>query len=235
MKAALALVLALGITGCTPDGPPPSGQTGALTIFAASSLKDLLDDVGRAWTRQTSQPVRIQFEASSTLARQIVEGAPADLFLSAAPEWVAQVKALDRFDWLSNHLVLVVAKDSPKVEPRAVESLALADEQVPAGKYAKAALAALGLGLPRRTLYGSNVRDVLSKVSQGGAQAGIVYETDAAIDPGVRISYTFAPESYPRILYVAGLLTRKGQGFYQALKEPWVRNLARRYGFIDLR
>jgi molybdate transport system substrate-binding protein len=145
------------------------------------------------------------------------------------------VKPSERIDWLSNRLVLVVPKDAKDADPKNLQSLALADEQVPAGKYGRAALSFLGVPLPAKTIYGSNVRDVLSKVSQGGAQAGIVYATDAPIDPGVRISYTFPPESHPRILYVAGLLKPAGKAYFQGLQEPWAKEIARRYGFSDLK
>lgn len=211
----------------------PTAAPAAITVFAASSLKEAVEGIAGEWTKRSGQAVRLQFEASSTLARQIEEGAPADLFLSAAPEWMDKVRPLGRADWLSNRLVLVVPREAGDADLKNLGSLALANEQVPAGRYARAALASLGAPLPERTLYGSNVRDVLSKVSQGGAQAGVVYATDAAIDPGVRVSFTFPPESHPKILYTAGLLTPAGRSFYQALKENWARDIARRQGFVD--
>jgi molybdate transport system substrate-binding protein len=235
MKIALAVAVGLTLGACTPRDSSSPPKAPPLTVFAAASLKELVSDISTQWTKETSQEVRLEFEASSTLGRQISEGALADVFISAAPEWVDQVKPKERLDWLSNRLVLVVPNGARDADPKALESLALADEQVPAGKYARAALSALGARLPGRTIYGSNVRDVLSKVSQGGAQAGIVYATDAPIDPGVRVCYTFPPESHPRILYVAGLLSPAGKGYFQALQAPWAKEIARRHGFVDLK
>jgi molybdate transport system substrate-binding protein len=215
------------------EATPAAGQP--VTIYAASSMKELVTELGDAWTGKSGQEVRLQFEASSTLARQIKEGAPADVFITAAPEWLDQLKLIKRFDWLSNTLVCVVRKDVTSFDLRTAESLVLASEQVPAGKYAKAALEHLGIKPPERTIYGSNVRDVLSKVSAGGAQAGIVYATDAAIDPEVRIAMTFPEESHPKILYAVGVVTENGLGFASTLQEPASMEAARRRGFAELK
>lgn len=232
--ALIVLVLLLG--GCGRE-KQASGPGAEITIFAASSLREVVEDVAAEWSRRGGQTARLQFEASSTLARQIREGADADVFLSAAPEWTNEVPHLGRQNWLRNELVLVVRSDAPGVDLQSlsrVESLALAPRQVPVGKYAHAALAQLGINLPERTIYGSNVRDVLSKVSQGGAEAGIVYATDAAIDPEVRISFTFPTESHPAIVYSAAQLSEQGGGFFEALQAPWAIAIARRYGFRDI-
>jgi len=226
-KGLLALLL-LTAAGC--QKPPVT----PVKVFAAASLKEVLGDIAAESANHGVAPLQFQFEASSTLSRQIQEGSSADVFISAAPEWLDPLKPGERFDWLSNVLVLVVAKDAKAPDLKALESLSLANEQVPVGKYGKAALAFLKAPVPARTIYGSNVRDVLSKVSQGGAQAGIVYATDAAIDPGVRIALRFPSESHPKILYSAGLLTKEGKAFYDALREPWAKEIARRRGFVDL-
>jgi molybdate transport system substrate-binding protein len=232
-QSILMLPLALMAAGCGKSVPPPVAHP-PVTVFAAASLKEAVGDITREWTRKSGQPVRLQFEASSTLARQIQEGAPADLFVTAAPEWLDPVKPIERFDWLSNRLVLVAQKDVRDVDLKTVESLALANEQVPVGKYAKAAMAYEGVKPPARTIYGANVRDVLSKVSQGGAQVGIVYATDAAIDKEVRIVRTFPPESHPKILYSVGLLTPTGKELFGALRESWAKAIAIRYGFTEI-
>src|SRR5262245_46382016 len=165
-------------------GSPASGPAGsAVTLFAAASLKEAVTAIAKEWSIRTGRPNRLQFEATSTLARQIQEGAPADLFVSAAPEWLEKVSSLEKFDWLSNRLVCVVRKEEREFDLRNLGSLAIANEQVPVGKYARAALEHLRVAIPERTIYGQNVRDVLSKVSEGGTKAGIVYATDAAIDP----------------------------------------------------
>jgi|GEM_PF-282139 len=233
MRYVLTFTLLLGACDRPKDAPAPAAAT--ITIFAASSLKELVTEIAGDWSRKTGRPSRTQFEASSTLARQIQEGSPCDLFVTAAPEWLDQLKLQDRFDWLSNRLVVVVPKEAKEFDLKALDSLAMANEQVPAGKYGRAALAHEGVKMPERTIYGSNVRDVLSKVSQGGAKAGIVYATDAAIDPGVRIAHTFPPDSHPKILYSAGLVTPAGKALFEALREPWAKKIAIRKGFAEIR
>ncbi len=213
-------------------GSPLGGSS--LTVFAAASLKETLTEIAQEWEKKTGQKVLLQCEASSTLARQIQEGAPADVFMTADPAWLDAVKPAERFDWLSNRLVCVVSKDAKDIDLKKVETLSLANEQVPAGQYAKAALVYLGTPLPARTLYGSNVRDVLSKVSQGGAQAGIVYATDAAASPNVRVSFVFPSESHPKIIYAAGLMKPAGKEFLRALRESWALKIARRRGFVEI-
>ena len=210
--------------------PPPAAP---VTVYTASSLKEALTEITTTWTGKTGIPVRLQFEATSTLARQIQEGAPADLFLTAAPEWLDRVKTLDRCDWLGNRLVAVRRKGTA-VDLKKASSLALANEQVPAGKYAKAALAKLGIPIPDRTVYGENVRDVLSKVSHGAAEAGIVYATDVPVDPEVEVCFEFPEDSHPLVRYSAGLLKEAGRGLWEALQEPWALEIARRRGFLLL-
>jgi molybdate transport system substrate-binding protein len=205
-----------------------------IVVFAAASLKDAVTELAHNWSRKAGRQVALSFDATSTLARQINAGAPADLFLAAAPEWLDEVKLLARVDWLSNRLVCVVPKAVTSFDLEAVHSLALANEQVPAGKYARAALEHLGIALPPRVIYGASVRDVLSKVVAGGAEAGIVYATDAAIEPSVRIASTFPADSHPRIVYAAGLLTVEGTALFTALREPWALAIAHRYGFLNL-
>lgn len=225
-----SLVLcAFALTACGGSDvttPPP------LTVFAASSLRDVLTEIASEWTRQGGATPQFRFEASSTLARQLRDGATADVFVSAAPEWVDAVQPLARHDWLGNTLVLVVRADAPDVALDSLASLAVAGEQVPAGAYARAALQHRGVALPARTINGANVRAVLAIVSQGGAQAGIVYATDAAIDSSVRISQTFPATSHPRIVYTSALLREDGRAFFDALQSPWAVAIARRHGFV---
>lgn len=217
------------------SSPPSSESARPVTVYAAASLREVVTEIAATWTRKTGREHRLQFESTSTLARQINEGAPADVFITAAPEWLDKVKPKEQYDWLSNRLVCVVPKDQADFDLKKIDSLALADEQVPAGKYGRQALAKSGVPIPSRTIYGHNVRDVLSKVSSGGAKAGIVYATDAALDPQVRVAYTFPADTHDRILYSVGLLDEEGRSFFNSLKEPWTVESAKRYGFTDLR
>jgi molybdate transport system substrate-binding protein len=229
-RRAFSLLLgALVLTAC---GGGDVTTSPPLTVFAASSLRDVLTDIATEWARQGGTTPQFRFEASSTLARQLREGARADLFVSAAPEWVDAVQPLARHDWLGNTLVLVVRADAPDIALDSLSSLAVAGEQVPAGAYARAALQHRGVALPARTINGANVRAVLAIVSQGGAQAGIVYATDAATDSTVRISQTFPATSHPRIVYTSALLREDGRAFFDALQSPWAVDIARRHGFV---
>lgn len=203
----------LALAGCAPKP--------AVEVWAASSLTEVVAEIA-----SRGGPVRLRFDATSTLARQIREGASADVFVSADPAWSVGGES---YEWLSNRLVLVVRKDDD-VDLRALDSLAIANEQVPAGKYARQALRREGIAVAR-TIYGQNVRDVLSKVSQGGARGGIVYATDAAVDPEVRVAYVFPRESHDRIVYTVHLLRPEGRAFFEALREPWAIEIAKRRGF----
>jgi molybdate transport system substrate-binding protein len=234
--AALALLLPAAACGEAPGGR--LGVPAPVVVFAAASLREVAIEIAAERERRGGAACRLRFDATSTLARQIAAGAPADLFLTAAPEWLDEVATIERADWLSNRLVVVVPKEAPEIDLAdvaglaGVPSLALANEQVPAGRYARAALRHLGLALPERALLGESVRDVLSKVSEGGAAAGVVYATDAAIDPKVRVASTFPAGSHPPIRYSIARLTPAGQALFDALREPWALELARRRGFV---
>ncbi len=231
----IVAVVAAAACGC--DRPARStGRADGVTVFAASSMKELMTGIAADFEARTGREVRLQLEASSTLARQIREGAPADVFVTAAPEWLDRLDTLARYDWLSNRLVVVVRKDVDEktFDLEEASSLAMASEQVPAGKYGRAALASLKIEPPTRTIYGASARDVLGKVSEGGAVAGIVYATDAAIDPGVKIAYTFPADSHPEILYAVGVLTESGRAFADALREPASVDAAVEQGFAEL-
>jgi molybdate transport system substrate-binding protein len=234
MTRLVAYVLSLVLSSVAVAEPSAAAETPRpLVVFAAASLKEAVTELTNEWSRKTARPVALSFDATSTMARQIKAGAPADVFLVAAPEWLDEVKPLARLDWLSNRLVCVVPNDVASFDIHTADSLVLANEQVPAGKYARAALAYLGVALPPRVVYGASVRDVLSKVVAGAAPAGIVYATDAAVEPAVRIAFTFPADSHQKIVYAAGLLTAEGTALFEALREPWALTIARRYGFVN--
>ncbi|MFN0060885.1 MAG: molybdate ABC transporter substrate-binding protein [Planctomycetota bacterium] len=222
------------LAGCDFGNSLPSRAELPIVIHAAASLKEVVKEVVDSWRVASGREVTLVFEASSVLGRQIAAGAAVDIFISAAPEWLDLVKPIERFDWLSNRLVIVVRRDAARLDLARLTSLALANEQVPAGKYAREALAHAKIALPTRTLYGASVRDVLSKVSEGGADAGIVYATDATLDPRVRIAHEFSPATHTKIVYAAGLLTEHGRDLFDELRSPTSRARAVARGFLRL-
>ena len=204
-------------------------QPRPLLVFAAASLKTALDAIAVEWHRETGKAVTISYAASSTLAKQIENGAPAELFISADEDWMdylQQRKLIDpktRIDLLGNRLVLIAPRDSaarvtiapgfPLAALIGDGRLAMADPgAVPAGRYAKAALDALGVwpALTGRIAAAENVRAALLLVARGEAPLGIVYQTDAAADPAVRIVGSFPPESHPPIVYPMALTSAAG-------------------------
>lgn len=227
---------------------------GPVTVFAAASLQESLTEAGKLWSRSSGSSVRFSFGASSSIARQIARGAPADLFLSADVEWMdwlAQrglIVGASRRNLLSNRLVLIAPAPStvslamgrgmPLARMLGGGRLALADPgAVPAGKYAKAALTALGVwsSVENRLLPAESVRAALAYVSRGEAPLGIVYATDARADPKVRVIGTFPPTSHPPILYPGAVLAASRHsaaasllGFLQGERAATV---FRRFGF----
>lgn len=202
---------------------PAAGADSALLVLAAASLTDVLPRVAEVWERDGGVPIRFSFDATSRLAPQALQGAPADLFFSADEEWMDWVGERDgllpdtRVDLLENALVVVVPAGGSFL-PRgpaglldpAVRHLAVAGENVPAGRYAQAALESSGVwGAVRgRVVRAGNVRGALEWVALGEAQAGIVYRTDAQAEPRVRVAFAFPPESHPSIVYPAAVLRR---------------------------
>ncbi|MFI5001620.1 MAG: molybdate ABC transporter substrate-binding protein [Reyranellales bacterium] len=196
-----------------------------LVIFAAASLKNALDEIAAAWAKDTGKPTpRISYAASPTLAKQIEQGAPADLFLSADLDWMDYlatrnlIKAETRVNLLGNKIVLIAPRDSKTaVELKSGVDLAKAlsggrlsmanVDAVPAGKYGKAALEKLGAwtGVKDRLAQAENVRAALLLVARGEAPLGIVYSTDAAAEPNVRIVAAFPDGSHPPIVYPAAI------------------------------
>jgi molybdate transport system substrate-binding protein len=191
-------------------------------VFAAASLKNALDEIAADWTKGTGKPApRISYAGSSALAKQIEQGAPADLFLSADLDWMDYlagknlIKPDTRVNLLSNKIVLIAPKDS-KVTAAITAAdltkalnggrLAMANvEAVPAGKYGKAALEKLGAwnAVKDRVAQAENVRAALLLVARGEAPLGIVYGTDAAAEPNVRVVKEFPADSHPPIIYPA--------------------------------
>jgi molybdate transport system substrate-binding protein len=196
---------------------PGAAGAGPMVVFAAASLTDSLQEIANTYSRQTGEKVALNFGASSTLARQIQEGAPADIFFSADE---AQLDALEkkglivketRRNRLSNSLVIVVAEESKlaigsarDLTQAAVKRIALADPQtVPAGIYSREYLEKLGLwtALSPKVVPTDNVRAALAAVESGNVEAGMVYKTDAAISRKVKIAFSVPPAEGPAIVY----------------------------------
>jgi molybdate transport system substrate-binding protein len=240
-------------------GAPPStvAQEKTITIFAAASMKNALDDVDSIFTKQSGIKVVASYAASSALMKQIEQGAPADVFLSADVDWMDYgakrnlIKNDTRLNLLGNRLVLIAPKDS-KVETVNIapgfDLAALAGggriatgdvRAVPAGLYAKAALEKLGIwaSVESKMAMAENVRAALVLVARGEAPLGIVYETDAKIDPGVKIVGVFPEDSHPPIIYPVALTkdAKADAAQYLAfLRSPEAKAIFERYGFRTL-
>ncbi len=226
-----------------------------LTVFAAASLTDAMKDVSTAWEKQGHPPLRLSFASSSTLARQIEQGAPANVFASADEKWMdylAKANAIvpdTRKDLLSNQLVLIVPNDrarkitiGPDLDLAALLGpngrIATGDPaHVPVGIYAKQALTKLGLWakVEPRLARAEDVRGALLLVERGEAPAGIVYATDAAVSPGVVVAGTFPESSHERITYPFAVVragdTPEARSLMAYLAGPEGRVIFTRRGF----
>jgi molybdate transport system substrate-binding protein len=236
----------------TLSAPAPAQET--LTIFAAASLKNAIDDTNAAFTKATTIKVTASYAASSALAKQMESGAPADVFISADLNWMDYaggknlIKADSRYNLLGNKLVLIASKDSKFGNQTIGQGfdiarlagdgrIAVADvKAVPAGLYAKAALEKLGAwaAAEPKLAQAENVRATLAFVARGETPIGIVYETDAKIEPSVKIIGTFPDGSYPPVTYPVAATTsaKAGAAKYLAfLRGDAAKAIFERYGF----
>jgi molybdate transport system substrate-binding protein len=239
-------------------GAAVSAQEGKLVVFAAASLKDALDEVNAAYRRDKGQETTTSYAASSTLAKQIEAAAPADIFISADLDWMDYlakknlIKAETRANLLGNQLVLIVPSNSPiklgiapnfsLAQALGNGRLAIADPNgVPAGKYGKASLQALGVwsAVADKLAPTENVRAALLLVSRGEAPLGIVYRTDAVADKGVKILGTFPDDTHPPIIYPIAAVansTNSGDANYIAyLRAPAAGAVFEKHGFTVLK
>ena len=224
------------------------GRSEEILVFAAASLTESLQEIGRSFERGTGNRVRFAFGASSDLARQIRAGAPADVFFSADTahmdelERAGRVRREDRREFLGNSLVVIVpAGSSLRIrEPRdllALGRIVLADpEAVPAGVYAKKWLQAEGLwdGLRSRVVPTLDVRAALAAVETEAAPAGIVYKTDARMSKRVRMVYEVAgrPEIVYSVARVSDSRKRAAADFVRFLESREAAAVFTRYGFL---
>lgn len=248
------LALALGVAAPVAAAPGVAAGADTVTVFAAASLKNALDEVAAAFTAATGTRVTASYAASSALARQIEAAAPADIFFPADAEWMdylverGLIDAASRVDLLGNRIVLIAPAASPvalAVGPGMALRPALGDGRlamastaaVPAGRYGKAALTNLGVWeeVADRLVEAENVRGALAFVAEGEAPLGIVYATDAAAEPKVKVVGAFPEETHPPIVYPAALLAgsenQAAADFLAFLQTAEAAALFARHGF----
>jgi molybdate transport system substrate-binding protein len=235
------------------DSPP------SLTVFAAASLKNVLDAIAAEFTKDTGKSIAIAYAASPALAKQIEQAAPADIFIPADLEWMDYlslrklIKPDTRVNIAGNRLVLIAPADST-IRLKITQSfdlngalgdgkLAIADvKAVPAGKYGKAALESLGVwaSIAPRLAETENVRAALALVTRGEAPLGIVYASDAAAEPKVKVVDIFPEGTHPTILYPASVTATStnaevAKKFLKYLKSPAAEAKFTKDGFIILK
>lgn len=251
-----SIILAIS---CSVVAQAQKAEATTLTVFAAASLKNALDSAASAYRARTGNKVVISYAGSSALAKQIEQGAPADIFISADLDWMNYVakaqliKDGTRSNLLGNRLVLIaprsssvslkIGKDFALAAALGDGRLALADvKAVPAGKYALAALEKLGVWatVESKLAQAENVRAALALVAQGEAPLGIVYETDAAAETKVKIVDAFPDDTHPPIIYpiavtAAAKNTDAALAFISYLKSPEGQTAFTKQGFTILK
>jgi molybdate transport system substrate-binding protein len=254
MSRLLAAALLLAATAPAATAAEPAREP--LTIFAAASLTNVLQDIGAAYAAAGAATPRFSFAASSVLARQIEAGARADVFFSADQEWMDYLAARglirndSRRDILGNRLVLIapaastaelhIARGFPLVHALGKGRLATGDpDYVPAGKYARSALMTLGVwgDVADRLVRADNVRVALAFVARGETPFGIVYATDAAAEPKVRVVDTFPADSHLPITYpvaVTSVARPEAAAFISFTVSEKAAEIFRRAGFLTL-
>ena len=257
LKRSYSLAAAAAVVALVALPPAAPAQDRSITVFAAASMKNALDDIDAAYTKESGVKIVASYDASSALIKQIEAGAPADVFISADLKWMdygAQKKLIrddSRINLLGNELVLIAPKDS-KIDHVAIEPgfelaklagdgrIATGDvTAVPVGIYAKAALEKLGVwsAVEPKMAMTANVRAALILVARGEAPLGIVYSTDAKVEPGVKIVGVFPESSHEPIVYpVAATATAKPDTtpYLTFLRGKAATAIFERYGFSVL-
>jgi molybdate transport system substrate-binding protein len=218
--AAFLAVAAWRVGGA--EAQPDAGQNRPVLIFAAASLQSALDEIARQWRGATRHQAVISYAATSALARQIEQGAPADVFISADLDWMDYLARRDlirpgtRTNLLGNRLVVVAPRNAAlRIVGLDIAGaldggkLAMANlDAVPAGKYGKAALENLGIwsAVRANVVQTDHVRGALVLVARGEARLGIVYQSDAEVEAGVRIVTLLPENSHPPVIYPVAVL-----------------------------
>ncbi len=256
MRELVTLAFAVGLV--LAELPTASARDADLTVFAAASLKEALDEQVGNFEAATGRKVVVSYAASNALAKQIEAGAPADVFLSADVDWLDYldkrklIRSSTRIDLVRNRLVLIAPADSRAtlriapgfelVTALGAGRLAMANpDSVPAGKYGRDALRALDVwpGIESRVARAENVRAALVLVARGEAPFGIVYATDAAAESKVRIVDTFPEDTHAPIVYPVAIVATSrspyAQRFVDSLASPAARAIWARRGFAMAR
>jgi molybdate transport system substrate-binding protein len=246
-----AFAAALTIAATASSAP---AQDKPITVFAAASMKNALDEIDGAFTKKTGVKVLASYAASSALIKQIEQGAPADVYVSADLQWMDYgvekklIKDDTRINLLGNRLVLIAPKDTkignvtigPGFDIAALAGkgrIAVGDVRaVPAGLYAKAALEKLGAwaAAEPKLAMTENVRAALLLVARGEAPLGIVYGTDAKIEPAVKVIGVFPEDSHPPIIYPVALTVNakpEAAQYLEFLRTQTARTIFEGYGF----
>ncbi len=254
LLAAVFVAAAAAITG--PITPARAGDE--IVVYAAASLKNALDDISADWSKETGNTARISLAGSSKLAKQIQQGAPADLFISANVQWMDVLqneKLIDvatRRDILRTRIVLIAhgKEATPFQIDKSMDlngllkggklAMSMVDS-VPAGIYGKAALTSLGMWetVSPNVAQTDNVRAALALVARGEAPYGIVYATDAAASDNVTVVATFPAETHPPIIFPAAVLAESGNkapagSFLDFLTSQKAKAVFERHGFTAL-
>jgi molybdate transport system substrate-binding protein len=253
MRLALCLVGLLVMVCCA----AASAADRPLTVFAAASLRESLDNVEQAWEATGHQKVVVSYAASSALAKQIEQDAPADIFISADSEWMDYlqdrklIEPASRFVLVRNALVLIAPATSllQSLDPTKKDAVLAAlgsgrfavaeTSSVPAGRYARQALEKLGLwnDLSTRLAQGENVRATLEYVARGDTPLGIVYLTDARAEPRVKVLAVFDEKTHEKILYPAARTVaaepKPAAEFLAFLRSKQAVAIFRGAGFVD--
>ena len=250
--AAFGLLLATAPLAVAQDSVKDS-----VTVYAAASMKNALDDANAAFTRATGVKVTASYAASPALAKQIEQGAPADIFISADLKWMEYltehklIKPDTRVNLLGNRLVLIAPLDSKLDKVEIAKGfditklagdgrIAVADvKAVPAGLYAKAALESLGAwpAAEPKLAMAENVRATLAFVARGETPIGIVYETDAKVEPKVKIVGVFPESSHLPVIYPVAATATAGPGaarYLNFLQTNAAKSIFEKYGFSFL-
>jgi len=231
-----------------------SDGRGRILVFAATSLTNVLTEIGELYENETGRTVSFSYSGSQTLAQQIASGAPADLFISAGRfpmDYLIEEEVIDQEveRLLSNSLVAVTRVDEAgiksinELKTEAVRKVAVADpELAPAGRYAQEALSYLVLWqeIQEKLVYGSDVRVTMTYVTSGNADVGLVYETDARNTKGLKIQRIVPPESYSSIAYLVATVGRSEKKesaaeFTQFLRGNSATVVFRKHGFESIR